>query len=38
MDAMTIDGDVAAWAQTHFGGADLGDARRSKGWCAWRRR
>jgi hypothetical protein len=33
-----MDSDVAAWAEIHFGKADLGDARRSKGWFGWPRR
>jgi hypothetical protein len=35
---MEMEADAMAWAKVHFGGAELGDARRSKGLCAWRRR
>jgi len=34
---LEIEADAMAWAQVHFGGAELGDARRSKGSCGWRR-
>ena len=33
-----MEGDACAWSLGQFGDADLGDRRRSKDSCGWRRR